>query len=97
LDTTIQDFKNASSSDSQQANATDEELQENAHFTTIAYEDFVVRFAREQLNDIIPQYYVRDKVGKCNFRSGFLKMSLFSNTSANCKDSSQREKVREKS
>ena len=66
---TIRDIKNAFhnkrflTNDSQQANTSDEELQENAHIMTIAYEDFVVRFAREQLNKTRPQYDVRDKVG----------------------------------
>jgi len=67
LENTIQDFKNASSNESQQANAADEDLQQNAYFTTIAFEDFVVR----QLNSTKPTYDVREKVGGCNFCSGF--------------------------
>jgi len=58
LENTIQDFKNASSIESQQANAADKDLQQNAYFTTIAFEDFVVR----QLNNTKPLYDVREKV-----------------------------------
>ena len=61
LETAIQDFKNTSSSDEQP----DEDLTENVHFTTIAFEDFVVRFAQKHLSDNNPQVHaVRDKVGE---------------------------------
>ena len=51
LETAIQEFKNASSTD------VDDERVKNAHFLTIALEDFAVRFAQEQLNETNPQFH----------------------------------------
>ena len=71
LKTIIQDFKNAYSNTA----STDEDevqlIRETAHFTTTAFEDFVVRFAKEQLSDANPQSNVTDRVGECNLIPGF--------------------------
>ena len=64
LESTIQDFKNVSSINNQ---TIDGELQENAHFTTIGFEDYVVRFAQQQLNGSMPQYNATDNVGQWTF------------------------------
>ena len=67
LETTIQDFKNVSSINNQ---TIDGELQENAYFMTIGFEDYVVRFAQQQLNGCMPQYNATDDIGQWNFYSG---------------------------
>ena len=61
LETTIQDFKNVSAINNQ---TKDGELQENVHFTTIGFEDYVVRFAQQQLNGSMTQYNATDNVGQ---------------------------------
>ena len=71
LETTIRDFKNVSIA-AKQANVSDEELPLNVYFTTLAFEDFVVRLAQEQLNYTIPQLHdVRNNVGQCISYAGF--------------------------
>ena len=75
LETIIQDFKNVSLRD-KQVNITDLELKENAHITTVAFEDYVVRYAQQQLNKTTSQYVFRDKVGQLNEDSGFQEENL---------------------
>ena len=67
LETTIQHFKNVSAINDQ---TKDGELQENVHFTTIAFEDYVVRFAQQQLNGSMPQYTATENIGQWNVYSG---------------------------
>ena len=68
LDTTIQAFKNVSAINNHTIDGG--ELQENAHFTTIGFEDYVVRFAQQQLNGSMPQYSATDNMGQWNVYSG---------------------------
>ena len=68
LETTIQAFKNVSAINNHTIDGG--ELQENEYFMTIGFEDYVVRFAQQQLNGSMPQYSATDTIGQWNGYSG---------------------------
>lgn len=60
FETVIQEFKNVSFN-FQQMNITEDQKMETAFFTTLAFEDFFVRFAQEQLNSTFTEFSANDK------------------------------------
>ena len=56
LNTAIQGFRNRSS----QMNITQEERKENIFFTTVAFEEFIVRVGEKRLNATAPEISIFD-------------------------------------